>query len=150
MKLISMTKFVLQDIQDSLDKDAADIHRDYARFLDQPLTLGMFVPCKKVNGVWVVLEKPECSLGNKCASPPCVEYQEAKYRVLFEGFEIKDHKNHKTIKLKDADFNVFWNKGCELGWYLSIGIKTIEDISKYNLQLTETAQKQIGYEQVLF
>lgn len=135
------------------DSERWQLHRKRVEFGKQPLELWQFVPCKLVAGVWVVLEEPKSDYEptdfwnagevDEKHNELYGEYQEAKDRVLFEGFEIKDFETYKTIKLKDFDFNILWNKGCELGWYLSIGIKTIEDISKYNLQLTKTTKKTL-------
>jgi len=125
----------------------------YANFLFKNLEIWQFVPCKFVDGVWVVLEEPgnfELWLemheteGGTIVFDEHVEYWKAKDRCYFEGFEIKYYNTHKSIKLKDVDFNVFWNKGCNLGWYPSIGIKNIESISKYNLELTPTGAKESG------
>lgn len=120
----------------------------YANFLKQKLELWMFVPCKFVEGVWVVLEEPkrwndflqypESFDGNK-EWYELYEYQEAKDRVLFEGFEIKNHD--KTIICQSENIISMW-KHLEEDWIL--GFDCIEDLVKYNLELTPTAQKQIG------
>lgn len=110
----------------------------YSKFLKQTLSIEMFVPCKLVDGVWVVLEEPKpCDcMGYTEDCGGCeftnIEYQEAKDRVLFEGFEKDNsfvtHKSHASF---------FYPISC-------LHEQTIEYLVKYNLELTPTALKQIG------
>ena len=115
-KLISMTDFVL------LDKYAGspiNMNKQYANLLKQTLKLGMFVPCDEKGNV---LEEP---------TPEDIlyddniygQYQQAKARVLFEGFK---YVNNRHV------YNGFitFNKESILG-------KTIEDLITYNLTLIE-------------
>lgn len=135
MKLISMTEFVLQQAKEHNDTFyLAHQLIDYAKFLSQKLELWMFVPCKFVGGVWVVLEEPTPE--DNLYDDQCLkEYQEAKYRVLFEGFEYcKKHGSYSH------SFTL--NKSCPFVVCFLNGI--IEDYVHYNLELTPTAQKQIG------
>jgi hypothetical protein len=132
MKLISMTDFVLQG------NGMHEVVR-YANFLKKPLELWMFVPCDE-NGN--VLEEPlhiELYEGDTY-DLDCKLYKESKERCLFEGFE------------KSADYIQNSNK-CfvVVAFKISIGLgfkngmhQTIEDLTKYNLQLTQTAIKQLG------
>ena len=131
-------------------------HRKRVNFGRKKLELWMFVSCKFVDGVWVVLEepnindfksKPFCKTGEcKAYFDELKEYQEAKDRVLFEGFEVK--KNFE-------DFNCLYKKGFSQVYSFLVanrtfqidfpsGATTIEDLVKYNLELTQTAQKEIG------
>lgn len=140
MKLISMTDFVLE--QDKLLGDYEDFRAvivSYTKFLKQPLELWMFVPCKLVDGVWVVLEEPDDAKdyifrGDSMRHEDLQEYQQAKERCLFEGnFTTKTHGENNVIYLNDSSFYTSWNKS-----------KTIEDLIFLYLSLTQTAQKQIG------
>lgn len=45
------------DLQ-ALKQKIQDAIFNHANFLKQPLNIGMFVPAKLVDGVWVVLEEP--------------------------------------------------------------------------------------------
>lgn len=96
-KLISMTAFVLLYLKGKVLYHHLDKVVNYADFLSQPLELWMFVPCKLVAGVWVVLEEPfyyNDFLLNKIPTTnfrlnfriknECREYQEAKSKCLFE------------------------------------------------------------------
>ena len=175
--LISMTDFVLQEHnkmmnwQPPYDRNNCSVGSvvvNYAKFLSQKLELWMFVPCKLVDGVWVVLEEPK-KYEYVCSNPSnelvedvelnyniaVQEYQEAKERVLFEGFEIINKgKWSKTNPLcglwlsnKNNDCKPFsyCSKGYPKEYYwANINSEKIEDLVKYNLELTPTAKKQIG------
>lgn len=149
-KLISMTDFVLKVQEEySFEESTLKLIYNYGKFLKQPLTIGMFVTAKLVNGEWVVLEEP------KWVSPEGVkwedylkEYQEAKERVLFEGFEcIKwDHggdsysvrKNNGT----ENEIQVCYYKA--IPDYFVWSFDTVEQLCAKDLELTPTAQKQIS------
>lgn len=129
MKLISMTDFVLQRAKKSIlplnvietFKEGGKITNEifnYANFLKQPLKLEMFVPCDEEGNV---LEEPdkEFELSYWDCSTKISKYQQAKEKVLFEGFRVSKAK-------------LFINSE-----------KTIEDLIKYDLTLTPNATKQI-------
>ena len=87
---------------------------DYANFLKQPLTLGMFIPCDKEGNV---LEEPDCKEDYyRDANGLAYNYfedrkkwLEAKERVLFEGFEIIKSK-HKGKRIKKEHIEMaFYN-----------------------------------------
>lgn len=103
-----------------------DLHRLRVAFGKQPLELWQFVPCDEDGNV---LELPKvCICADLCLF--CKKYQKAKERCLFNGFE--NYINQKnTVVLDNLIF--------KLEKY-----KTIEDLVKYNLQLTPTAIKQLG------
>lgn len=110
-----------------------ELHRQRVDFGKQPLALWMFVPCKIVDSVWVVLEEPTHYRRNEIGTiwnDDLKEYRQAKERCLFEGFEIGVyplddllmHRNEFGLPIKD------------------LHRQTIEDLVKYNLELTATAQ----------
>jgi hypothetical protein len=136
-KLISMTEFVLdyaevltvvdnfKDVKHTLNKIF-----NYANFLSQPLTLGMFVPCDE-NGK--VINEPDFNSNDDCFN--WTEYNNALDKVLFNNFEIKGRVH------KDGFFQL-WLIGVtaiafeNLGrWIFYPEYKTIEDLAKYNLTL---------------
>lgn len=82
MKLISMTDFVLKQADNCMFYDKV---RNYAKFLKQPLELGMFIPCDENN---TLLEEPENPKQSPESFKKYDEYVKAKERVLFEGFHI--------------------------------------------------------------
>lgn len=129
-KLISMTDFVLED-------NGNILNMQYADFLKQPNEKWMFVPYDE-NGN--VLEEPklfksgDCEEQNKTITDiRFKQYQQAKERCLFKIYSFEEE--------------------CDDFWYFSIdeltliGIDkagTIESLVTLNLQLTQTAIKQIG------
>jgi len=129
--LVNMVDFILTN------QYTEGQHINYAEFLSKPLQLGFFVPCDLDGNV---LNKPECSLGKECASPPCVEYQEAKYRVIFNVHLMKGKANHLREIWNDEKYLFTYNESTKL--FLTVG-STIESLVKYNLVLTESAKKQI-------
>lgn len=143
MKLQSMVDFVL-----NLKLDYGTVFSetvfDYAVFLKKPLELWMFVPCGE-NGE-VLEEKMIFANQDKDYVFEPLEfdqYQKAKSKVLFEGFEMTPifQDKDKVITYRGI-INVYWWR-CEYQeWKLSNGLKTIEDLVKYNLELTPTATKQ--------
>lgn len=183
-RLISMVEFTLKQtaiktklISKAEKKDRIDLCIDaisdyvlktenYANFLSQKLSLDMFIPCKLVDGVWVLLEEPkdwknwqDVYIANNTegktkdrytsqlsARWDCREYQEAKDRVLFEGFEINIVDNIdliKTLVYKDV-IHLFWFHSITKSWLPSRGLFTIEDLVKFNLEITDSAKRQLG------
>lgn len=139
MKLISMTDFVLeQELPTYLQKDEFEeayykLH-NYANFLKKPLTLEMFVPCDEDGNV---LEEPNrISNMNWDAkkledwSLNCHEYQQAKERVLFDGFKLKDG----FIIMPDKQF-LDTSK---------LKNKIVENLINEHYTLTESAIKKLG------
>lgn len=116
MKLISTTDFVLEQSEyiksdmigygEFIDKVV-----NYAKFLKQPLKLEMFVPC--------VNEEPF----NYSKHGNAEQYEKAKEKVLFEGWE-KRIKDYKLFKEHLDSFN------------------SIEDVIGWDLTLTPNATKQ--------
>ena len=119
-RLKSMVDFVLENakqpyVEGTKYKDLVN----YAKFLKQPLKLEMFVPC--IDGVPF-----NYSLhGNK------EDFEKAKEKVLFEGFEF----NGKYVKYSE-DWLYLDEEICEA--------ETIEFLITYNINLTPNAIKEIG------
>ena len=134
MKLISMTDFVLE-LQETESRviGTLDSAINYANFLKQPLKLEMFVPYDEDGNVLeerIIFSKDEDCVFD---SSNFNKYQQAKEKVLFEGFKVCNrttkidcvvyNEDHITLKLlKD---------------------KTIEYLINRNLTLTPTAIKRI-------
>ena len=159
MKLISMTSFVLENakqpyVEGTKYKDLVN----YAKFLKQPLKLEMFVPCDNDEEIL----KPQYIAGKEVIYNELVEefimdkvkeYNEAKEKVLFEGFNLnqKDFSKLESIFcLTKECFQITFftkEKGCfmdNLKTNKTYEIKTIEDLIQFKLELTESAIKQIG------
>jgi hypothetical protein len=114
------------------------LRNKFDEFLKQPLELWQFVPCKLVDGVCIVLEEPVFDelLPMNEMDEIYNEYQEAKERVLFEGFEIE----------KGIDDDMLYFGDTYLGFISEFTNKnqTIEYLIKYKPKLTQNALKQIG------
>lgn len=140
MKLISMTTFVLEEYETSINPTKFEEKAfNYANFLNQPLTLGMFVPCDEEGNVLEEYIKTthENHLDKysicRHISKTEIKYQQAKDKVLFEGFEICNRtSNIDCVVCKDDHISLKLLKG-----------KTVEDLIYLNLKLTPNAIKQL-------
>jgi hypothetical protein len=122
-KLISMTEFVLDyaEVLTVVDnfKDAKHTLNkifNYANFLSQPLTLGMFVPCddnnvplKEPKGWKAFIQENGWKSLHSDALNRCRLYVQAKDKVLFEGFKyLKDDEGyyleHNNVTLFPEEF----------------------------------------------
>ena len=94
---------------------------DYSNFLKRPLELGMFIPTDKEGNV---LGEPEVMtfICVESQSEYLKQYQEAKDRVLFKGFTLEMAKN--------MEYNIS-------------RFRTIEYLTPFDLELTESAIKQL-------
>ena len=144
-KLIGMTDFVLEQ---KLELNIKGYERvfirnivNYANLLKQPLMLGMFIPCDEKGNV---LEEPNrisnMNWGAKKLedwSLNCYEYQQAKERVLFEGFSVINKSNFYFLEREDtAIFLEVLSKNTKF---------TIETLLQFpTVTLTESAIKKIG------
>lgn len=146
MKLQKMTDFVLEQSKKIMNCELTHLESysqivDCANFLKQPLKLEMFVPCDKYGNVLEekLVENYENDFGlysdfrryNK-------EYNEAKKKVLFEGFKI--YKYTKDCIIKDNKIIFEW-----LGNRFSHTGTTIESLTLLhdNFYLTPNAIKQL-------
>jgi len=164
MKLVSMIDFVLHctksvdemDNSDLLNQYAYKLDKieDYANFLNQPLNLSMFVPAIEVDGKWEVLEKPKESkycLGDIHSGyfrRDLEQYQQAKDRVLFEGFELTkvDDLGYYDLRNETAIIEVYNPLDAETEFLdiLDNGLYKINDLIKYAPALTAKGQELSG------
>lgn len=150
-KLIPMTDFVLEqrEHQNKIDSNVLTVIYNYANFIKQPNELWMFVPCDKDGNI---LE--DCAVTNEDEQYYHFLYEQAKERCLFEGFEVIEDKYYHTkreiIYLPNTQIQVwrkltYHNGEVETFFFDYYNeFKTVEDLLKYNLQLTQTAINQIG------
>lgn len=133
MKLISLTDFVINEWSIDLTIESRKRIYNYAKFLKQPLTLGMFVPCDEDGNIleepnkqdYIFEHHPELTGNPK-------EYDEEKYQNdCLEWILAKE----KVLLV--FDFNN--------PHHLMESYNTIEDLANfYSPLLTESAIKQIG------
>lgn len=154
MKLISMTDFVLEVAKEREDYEANyegswfysghdfDKCMKYANFLKQPLKLEMFVTCDKEGSVleeppkqW--MEEYKNSLEGDFSDwyTACFNYEQAKEKVLFEGFEINDFKiTDKGIMMNSKKWKSVW----------MIDNRNVEEMVYINAAITFSGLKQLG------
>ena len=145
-RLISMVEFVDRQAENyENEHECFYFCVDYAKFLNQPLNIGQFVPAFFDGEKWVVLEEPKDyerylmmesddnwiqlfgDWYNKCR-----QYQQAKDNVIFEGWEMTVYVHGVWWVEKDGYCVKSDNK-----W-------TIQDLIKYKPILTKYGQQQAG------
>lgn len=119
----------------------------YAKFLKQPLTLGMFIPCDEDGHVLKEPNINEYKSSPFCESGLCDSYyksleyyNKAKERVLFKGYFLED----RFLEDRYLCYNTKRGKrpfmpADGLGYYDSIE----KVLSLWPLTLTESALKQL-------
>lgn len=156
MKLISMTEFVLNECKIRNKENAIINIYNYAQFLIQPLTLGMFIPCNEEGNVWKFPPTQEewewCKKDSTEAEQSFKQkefyYQQSKNKVVFEGFELHNEKNvinreFGIVIVFDAIISILTEGNNGLGGFYKNDV-TIEDLVILDLTLAENAIKQIG------
>jgi hypothetical protein len=135
-KLISNTTFgSYLRIKNIHDYEYRYLRDNFDCFLLQKLEIWMFIPCKLVDGVWVVLEEP---LPFDYMDEEYKIWCESKERCFFEGIEYVEAKKEneysflRITQVSSINYPVFWD-----------GV-IIEDLVKYKPKLTATAKKIIG------
>lgn len=112
---------------------------NYANFLKQPLELGMFVPCvdgllierPEYYGFWLMDDTKDISKYHNHLE--CNQYQKAKERVLFEGFEYEKIYG-RVRRLNSTEY-------CYLETDMTVE-SLIDDFT--DITLTPNALKKIG------
>ena len=144
MKLTS-SKCFGKTLKDKTDSEYRRLRDNFDYFIEQPLTLGMFVPCDEEG---IILS--ECTylydvyknLSNdekRDYKLRCENYQQAKERILFKGFYSTDENTVSNGEIEIIFGNLITlmihrNHGSE-------GITKekmfIEDLVDYNLTITD-------------
>ena len=164
-KLISMTDFVLKRAEKSIlpltieetFKNGAKITNeifDYAKFLKRPIELGMFIPVDEdgevlypeyVGGKEVIYD----SSVQDYMMDKVLEYNEAKEKVLFDGFKsisrfkiTSGFEEISILKYNNGNTQVYVTDFTqeEPKEYLCY---TIEDLIQFNLKLSDNAKNKI-------
>lgn len=141
MKLISMTDFVLEQKDKFENKTPITIQETrlfyprifgYAEFLKQSLKLEMFVPCYFRDGIAIPYTNETIISSIELFN----EYEQAKEKVLFEGFTFKEETKDTYFLLEEGIYTHALTK---------FRPRTIESlIGMDNLTLTPNAIKQLG------
>ena len=147
MKLISMVDFVLEQYE--LDKGSQIFEKDcynYANLLKQHLNIGMFVPCDEDGDILDEPENYELRLPNMMTeyNDEIYRYEQAKEKVLFEGFKIYDYKLNVFFYLGRLKTLSYDKKRKD---FITIGLlpETVEDLINISSQikLSQTALNTI-------
>lgn len=145
-KLKSMTDFVLQEEKKGLQNTDRHLRFEkilkYAKFLKQPLKLGMFVPCDDdgnvLNGIPFTLKNES----NFQTLQRLSDFEKSKEKVLFESFLVLENEPLKFVTIGFNKIILTWSYK-DNDFLLNNG-RTIERFIKSDLTLTENALKQIG------
>lgn len=137
-KLISMTDFVIQEKFKPISIiEFADRVCNYAEFLKQPLKLEMFVPCDYEGNILI----DPCAEDNDAGTEieiRQIEYNNAKSKVIFEGFMYIHAWFGGHIVAKNKNGN------CQISLFdFDCVEELLNEERELNVTLTETALKQI-------
>jgi len=132
-ELVSMVDYVVQcyEMGDEHPNPSDAFYQTYlyAKFLKQPLTLGMFVPCDDEGNV---LEEPIETIGG--VELYAKTYNQALDKVVFDGFEVSyDGVNLITVSKDDVYIEFYTNHIMSNG----MQIKSISDLCGYGLKYYE-------------
>jgi len=126
----------------------------YADFLLKGILKEMFVPCDENDVPLVEPKDYDFFIGGygghiDVTFQEYKQYQQAKNRVLFKGFKVRDYRHgslySKTITDETGLIHLFWFDKITETWEVSVGLTTIESLTKFGgIELTETALKEIG------
>jgi len=156
MKLIKMVDFVLEyySSEEHDELQILDLMNNYAFFLKQPLTVGMFVPADEQGNVleepemyndWVNHKVDASKYTKECFD--CASYKEAKERVMFEGwsFYVEDERLRLTDEKSTLEFYPRGYNRETIELYDGVFVYScIEDALSLSLTLTPTAIKKLG------
>ncbi|OPC34584.1 hypothetical protein [Elizabethkingia miricola] len=165
-KLISMVAFIQRQEETRMQSNPYNeqdydnyfirIVNEYAKFLKQPLTLGMFIPVDENNVPLEFIEYESWTVSDEEYNEYTHKYFEAKERVLFENAVRIDRSPYKCtgrllIDLAiDTPFRILTELRYPDGKIERTEFPspkkpnmTIEDLVSYNLTLTATAIKNI-------
>ena len=138
MKLIPMTDFVLEKNEFDLFKKNAQQIRKYAKFLKQPLKLGMFIPCD-INGY--ILE----DITGQEMIPYYVDkvhrFLTAQQRVLFKDFKVIKKFCNTSVWYYICDFNeklYIASRPKHINEFTIImDFNVVEDLVQFNLEMSD-------------
>jgi hypothetical protein len=148
MKLISMTDFVLEQLneENSRVKPMRDVFNsleNYANFLKQPLKLGIFVPCDNEGNVFQEPLKTDfiVEANTECGGWDYVDFDNNDNRYYNKPlFKIAEHRYKKAKeKVIFKDCEVMSNSKIKLGSIILdfdyLKINNIEDLVGLDLDL---------------
>lgn len=153
-KLIPMVDFVLNQNKPGMQYlIAMDICINYAKFLKQYLELWMFIPCDVDGNIIEEITQFDPDITSQYYASQIWHnalFEDAKKRVLFEGFEIKSNPRVESFKYIGFEYYeeplFIIKSNNEIVRPLNKSFHTIEDLvnRKKILTLTSNAIKNLG------
>lgn len=153
-KLIPMTTFVIEYYSNEgyADLQILSLMKNYANFLKQSLTLGMFVPVDEQGNVlkepknyasWKSLEHNDGKRTDVSGFEEYAAYQKAEQNCMFEGFKV-DYNGYSKVRITasyDPSIELSFNRNDLLpSGYIDVESLTVFD----DIYLTAGALKVIG------
>ena len=129
MNLISSKDF-RKFLTEKSDSEYRRLRENFDNFLEKPLKLGYFIPCSE-------MDNPIIFYGGIPSNKKLELFEEAKQRVLFEGFEYDKENDWVTYN----EFARFFVSELQNG-----KVEDLFKLIKDEITLTETSKKEIGYE----
>ena len=129
MNLISSKDF-RKFLTEKSDSEYRRLRENFDNFLEKPLKLGYFIPCSE-------MDNPIIFYGWIPSNKKLELFEEAKQRVLFEGFEYDKENDWVTYN----EFARFFVSELQNG-----KVEDLFKLIKDEITLTETSKKEIGYE----
>jgi hypothetical protein len=157
IKLPSMVEYISEiGVPGTTDKQFTDSVMLFFNFLSQQPNVGMVVAAVFENGEWRILEKPIFDFNNEYDGEKrrefaiaLKEFETALDNVIFEGFEYDGSeegfiyvKNGETLLIFDTENKTLFLYNSENNY--TTEIKTIEDLTPYNLTMTSKFSKELG------
>ncbi|WP_278380598.1 hypothetical protein [Chryseobacterium arthrosphaerae] len=153
-KLIPMTTFVIEYYSNEgyADLQILSLMKNYANFLKQSLSLGMFVPVDENGTVlkepknyisWKSLEHNDGTSATTAGFEEYAEYQKAEKHCMFEGFKV-DYNGYSKVRIVasyDPSIELSFNKND----LLPAGFDDVESLTVFDdIYLTSNALQLIG------
>lgn len=153
-KLIPMTDFVIEYYSNEgyADLQTLKMMKNYAGFLRQRLTLGMFVPVDPQGNVlkepknyaaWKSLEHNDGKRSDTAGFEEQIQYQAAEKKCLFNGFKV-DYNGYSKVRIiaaYDPSIELSFNKND----LLPSGFNDVESLTIFDdIYLTYSALQLIG------
>ena len=117
-------------LKDKSDSEYRRLRENFDNFLEKPLKLGYFIPCSE-------MDNPIIFYSGIPSKKKLELFEEAKQRVLFEGFEYDKENDWVTYN----EFARFFVSELQNG-----KVEDLFKLIKDEITLTETAKIEIGYE----
>ena len=115
-------------LKDKSDSEYRRLRENFDNFLEKPLKLGYFIPCSE-------MDNPIIFYGGIPSKKKLELFEEAKQRVLFEGFEYDKENDWVTYN----EFARFFVSELQNG-----KVEDLFKLIKDEITLTETSKKEIG------